>query len=454
MPGDRLSALDASFLEVESPTAHMHVGWASVFAPPAKGPLPRFPQLRDHIAGRLDRAPRYRQKLATVPLGLSSPVWVDDEEFDIARHVKHARSSRFGEVVDAAMSAPLDRERPLWEIWIADRLGDGSLGVVGKAHHCMVDGLAAVELAALLLDPTPDPPPAAPDPWRPVPRPGTPELLASGIRARAGAVLEATMLPARLALSPGRLAGLPRATLRGARAVVDAARPATPEAALNAPISPGRHLACRSRPLDDLRQVKRSFGTTVNDVLLAASAAGLRRYLRRLRKSPRRLKTMVPVSVRDGEGGGLGNRISFVFVDLPCDEPDPVRRLRDVHRAMSERKQAGEADGADGVLRALEYAPHPVQTALSRLVASPVAFNLTVSNIPGPREALYMRGCKLEEAYPVVPIADRHGVSIGMTTIGDSAFFGVYADRASVPEADTLAEGIDRAVQELVELAG
>ena len=454
MPGDRLSALDASFLEVETPTAHMHVGWASVFAAPADRPLPRFPELRDHIAGRLDRAPRYRQKLATVPLGIDSPEWIDDQEFDIARHVKQARSSRFGEVVDAAMSAPLDRQRPLWELWIADQLGDGRLGVVGKAHHCMVDGLAAVELAALLLDPTPDSPQPEPDSWRPAPRPGTARLLASGIRARAGAALDMALLPGRLALSPGRLAELPRTTLRGARALVDAARPASPEPALNAPISPGRHLACVSRPLDDLRHVKRSFGTTVNDVLLAASAAGLRRYLGRFRHSPRRLKTMVPVSVRDEAGDGLGNRISFVFVDLPCDEPDPVRRLREVHRAMSERKRAGEAEGADQVLRALEYAPHPVQSAVSRLVASPVAFNLTVSNIPGPREALYLLGCRLEEAYPVVPIADRHGVSIGMTTIGDRAFFGVYSDQSSAPEADVLAEGIDRAVQELVELAG
>jgi diacylglycerol O-acyltransferase / wax synthase len=171
MPG-RLSALDASFLEIESPTAHMHVGWVATFDPPAGGPRPAFAELRDHIAARLSRAPRYRQRLAPVPLGLNAPEWVDDDAFDIDNHVLHTASRDLPEVADMAFSVPLNRERPLWELWIADRLADGRIGVVGKAHHCLVDGIAAVELASLMLDAEPEPPAPEEDGWRPDRAPG------------------------------------------------------------------------------------------------------------------------------------------------------------------------------------------------------------------------------------------------------------------------------------------
>src|SRR5438093_2160797 len=143
MPGDRLTPLDSSFLEVESPTAHMHVGWAALFSKPKDGQAPRFEDVREHIAGRLRYAPRYRQKLAEVPLKVNDPVWVDAEDFKIEDHVRRTSATDFGEAVDALMSSQLDRERPLWEVWIADELENGHLGVIGKAHHCMVDGLAA-----------------------------------------------------------------------------------------------------------------------------------------------------------------------------------------------------------------------------------------------------------------------------------------------------------------------
>jgi hypothetical protein len=159
---------------------------------------------------------------------------------------------------------------------------------------------------------------------------------------------------------------------------------------------------------------------------------------------------MVPVNVRPPNNAGeLGNMISFIFTDLPCDEPDPVRRLREVHAATTDCKRAGEPEGANDVVRSLGFAPSPVQRLVSRLVASPRAFNLVVSNIPGPREPLYMAGCPLVEAYPVVPIPDRHALAIGMTTVGDGAFFGLYADPASLPAVDLLANEIDRSIDEL-----
>jgi hypothetical protein len=160
---------------------------------------------------------------------------------------------------------------------------------------------------------------------------------------------------------------------------------------------------------------------------------------------------MVPVNLRDlDEAGELGNRISFLFVDLPCDEPDPIRRMRAIHMAMSDRKSRGEPQGGDSVLKAIGYAPHRLQHVVSRLMASPQAFNLVVSNIPGPSGPLYMLGCALEEVYPVVPLAERHAISIGLTTIGDGAFFGIYADPEALPDADLLAALIDESIDELI----
>ncbi len=447
----RLSPLDDAFLAVESPTAHMHVGWAALFEPPPSAPRPSFAELRDHIAVRMGRAPRYRQRLVSVPLDVHRPVWSDDEAFDISRQVVESRRRRLTAVIDDCMSEPLPRDRPLWQIRIANRLSDGRIAVVGKAHHCMVDGLAAVELASLLLDPEPDPPAVEPDRWEPEPRAGRFELLGRAVGDRLAEQFELTQIAARVAASPRRLARLGREAERAARALANSARPTRPVRPFNEGISPKRHLALVERPLDDLKRIRAAFGVTINDVVLAASAGGVRRFLRDRGESPMRLKTMVPVSVRDeGAAGDLGNRISFIFVDLPCDEPDPVRRVRAVNSATTERKRSGEPQGADAVLQSITYAPRAIQAAISRILASPRAFNLTISNIPGPREPLYMRSCELAEAYPVVPISDRHALSIGMTTVRDRACFGLYADRESLPDADALARRVDESIDELL----
>jgi WS/DGAT/MGAT family acyltransferase len=449
MTSTRLTSLDASFLEVESSTAHMHVGWASVFAPPPDQRPPLFTELRDHVESRLSRTPRYRQKLRGVPLGVSEPVWVDDPDFDVMRHVHRARSGDFREIADMVMSTPLDHDRPLWELWIADELDDGRIGIVGKVHHCMVDGIAAVELATLLLDPTPEPPSAELEEWTPASTPPDMRLLASGIvdRVREGARI--ARLPIDIALRPRRALELLGTGVSALRAARHSLAPA-PESPLNEPISPSRHIASAQRPFEDLRTAKLRHEASVNDVLLAAAAGGLRRYMQHRGETPTRLKTMVPVSVRaNGEAGELGNRISFVFVELPCDEPDPVRRLERVKAAMGERKEGGEPEGAQAMLDAIAYAPRTLQHVVSRAAASARAFNLVVSNIPGPPMPLYMLGCRLEEVYPVVPLADEHVVSIGLTTVDDQAFLGVYADREALPDADALAAAIAESVDEL-----
>jgi WS/DGAT/MGAT family acyltransferase len=442
----RLTALDTSFLELESSTAHMHVGWAALFAPPPHRPKPGFEELRDHVAARLGRAPRYRQKLAQVPLGLNHPVWVDDPDFDVARHVRRVRARDFQDAVDEVMSEPLDRRTPLWELWIADDLEDGSIGAIGKVHHCMVDGIAAVELSSLMLDSTPDPPLEFRPDWVPARPPAAIELVVDGVFGRVTQMANlARMVPATARRPTSALATALRA-VRAARTSLGPAR----RAALNAPISPRRHLARACCPLDDLRAIKHEHGGTVNDVVLAAAAGGLRRLMINHGERPEPLKAMVPVSVRDaGTEGDLGNRISFVFVALPCDEPDPRIRLERVRDAMGRRKAGGEPEGADTLLDALAYAPRTVQRVVARAAASSRTFNVVVSNIPGPPMPLYMCGCQLEEAYPVVPLADNHGVSIGMTTVAGEACFGVYADADALPEADELADAILDSIDEL-----
>jgi WS/DGAT/MGAT family acyltransferase len=324
--------------------------------------------------------------------------------------------------------------------------------VVGKAHHCLVDGLAAVELMALLLDSTPEPEAVAPQPWAPTAPPGTLERLRDALGDGAARALGVARAPLELARSPRQVFDLPAQAWRSARALLHTASPAQPLGALQGPVSPSRHLACRSRPFEDLRIIKRRFGTTINDVLLAASAGAVRALLQDRAGEAPPVKAMVPVSVGHPQEG-WGNQIAFLFVELPCDEPEPLWRLRDVHVAMRDRKEAGEPEGSDTVLAALSYAPRPVRRLLARELAGPRVSNLTISNIPAPDQPFYLLGCKAEHAYPVVPLTDGHGISIGMTTVAGRACFGVYADARLAADADRLGLELDKSVDELLALS-
>jgi diacylglycerol O-acyltransferase len=448
MTTPRLSALDVSFLSVETPTAHMHVGWVADFAATAEQVLPSFRELRDHIERRISRAPRYRQKLAAVPLGVNAPEWIDDPAFSIERHVYWANGS-LDDLVDEVMSIPLRRDRPLWEIWIYQNEADREFALVGKAHHCMVDGMAALELASLILDPTPDPVEPTPEQWTAESEPGGEWLLARGLRDLIGDQVDLVRYVRRAVSAPqSTVRETAMGALRAVRAVDHLLRPA-PASVLNEALSPLRRLAMTMRPLEDLRTIKRAYGTTINDVVLAAVAGGIRAYLLRRGEEPAELKVMVPVNVRL-PNEIMGNHISFIFAGLPCHEPDPVGRLYQVHTAMSRAKREGEPEGADLILKTASYTPATVQQTLSRLFASPRAFNLVVSNIPGPPEPMYMLGCPLQAVYPMVPLADNHAVSVGMLTVQDQACIGVYADREALPDVKLLAQDIDDAITELL----
>lgn len=450
-PRERVSALDAAFLSLESAHAPMHVGWAARFAPRADGSRPSFEELCAHIAGRLHRAPRYRQRLAEVPLGLGDPVWVDDPGFDVADHVRVAGHGDFQALTDEVLSTPLKHDRALWELWLAPELDDGQVAVIGKAHHCLVDGLAAVELMTLLLDPTPEPEAGEGDdePWEPAAGPGELQLAAEALRHGAEQALDLAKLPLGYALAPARLLELPGRAWRGTRALVHAATPLAPRSRLNGAMPAERHLACHARSLEDIKTIKRRFATTVNDVLLTVTAGALRALAQELDEPLREVKAMVPVSV-EAPNERWGNRLAFLFIELPVAEADPVWRLREVHVAMRDRKRGREPEAVDAIFNAVSYAPRPVRRLASKVLASPYLSNLTVSNIPGPQMPLYLLGCEAKRAYPVVPLTDGHGISIGMTTIQDQACFGIYAQAELAQDADRLARGIDEEIDLLL----
>ena len=440
----RLTPLDGSFLRLETPNAHMHVAWSGLFQPHPDLPRPSVDALREKIAARLDRAPRFRQRLAFPPLRLAEPSWVDDPGFDVARHVTSPAGAadtltlrRFEQLTDAALSEPLDRARPLWEVQLVPRLEDGRTGLTFKMHHALVDGRSAVELALLLFDLAPDPGPEPPSSWTPAPPP-------SAARLALDAFASSTLEPLRAAREVGRLArpgeaGITGTLRRAALAFEQDLLRAAPDSFLNEQIGPRRVLVRHRASMADVVAAKRRAGATVNDVCLAAVAGALRELARLRGESPRPLKAMVPVDLRaDGQRENLGNRITFAFVQLPVATRSRAGRLDQVRSETAAFKRSGRPAGTGAVLGALGLLPDPVKNRAARLASSKRVFNLTVSNIPGPRFPVYMLGAELSEAYPVVPIAAEHALSIGMFSHRDHMFFGLYADPETLPEVHEL----------------
>ena len=455
---ERLSAIDGSFLRVETPNAHMHVAWSAAFRVPAAGPRPTLERLRRSIAGRLEQLPRFRRRLAYPPPGMGEPFWVDDPDFDIARHVlalgmpnSEIDDRRFAFLCDGVLSAPLARDRPLWEVRLAPRLSGGRCGLVAKLHHALVDGKAAVEAALLLFDTDPDATPAIPRPWRPEPRPGAGRLAVEALAYGAEDSFRAARSAARFATAPvggaSRIAGtLRRAALAAGE---DLLRPA-PSSLLNQRIGPRRTLVRHSVRFDDVQRARGADGATLNDVCLAGVAGALRELAIAREERPRPLKAMVPVSVRgSAEAETLGNRITLAFVQLPLDEPSAQERLARVHTTTAAFKRANRPAGTEAVLGTLGLLPGSLRGPAARAVASPRVYNLTVSNVPGPPVPLYMLGAELLEAHPVVPLAERHALSVGIFTHLEKLHFGLYADPEAFPQVSDLPRALETALCEL-----
>lgn len=459
MPRDRLTALDASFFRVETASAHMHVGWKGRFAPRADGRRATLEGLRGCVAARLQHAPRFRRRVAFPPAGFGEPVWVDDEAFDLDRHVVALSSAdealpraRFDALADDLLSTPLDRGRALWRIALAPRLDDGTVGLVMQIHHAMVDGKSAVELALLLLDLSPDADHGTPDAWSPRPAPGAPRLALEAIADGARESLRASGGMARAARGAGLRSGVRLAdTLRRTALNVgeDVLRPA-PSAYVNRPITARRTLVHHTTDLAPLLAVKDRRGATLNDIALTVVSGALRELSMRVGRVPTALKVMVPVSTRAPEqAGDLGNRIAFVFIELPVHLHRPAERLEAIRRETTRFKSQGRASGGQALLGALGLMPVPVKDAAARLAASPRTSNLTISNVPGPRMPVYLLGCELLEAAPVIPITDGHALSVGIFTLQDRITFGVYADPTALPEVRGMPEALSAAALEV-----
>jgi diacylglycerol O-acyltransferase len=454
--GRRLSAVDGSFLRLETPRSHMHVGFSAVFAAPS-GPRPSVEALRERAAGRLHEVPWCRWRLDPSPLGLSEPRWVDDAAFDLAAHIvaltppeERVSQTSFEALRSAVLSVPLDRSRPLWQIFLVPQLEDGRVGLVGKIHHALVDGLAALQIVSLILDPEAEVASRPAVAWQPRGRPGrigwAVDSLTRTVADGAGA-LRAGMAAA------GRPAATVADAARDARRLLGAAAeevlsPAPPSA-LNARIGARRTLVGHHARRAELRAA-RAGGGTLNDVGLAAVAGAVRGLLALDGEPPPGpLKAMVPVSMRRVGDTAAGNQISMITIALPVHLDSALERLAWVREQTQRLKHTDRPVGTQKLYQAAGLLPPPLRSPAAKAMATPRQFNLTVSQSPAPRGSLYLLGCELEEVYSVVPIAQGHALAIGMVRYRQELFFGCYADPDALPRIQQLPALIEAEVREL-----
>jgi WS/DGAT/MGAT family acyltransferase len=456
---DRLSGLDTSFLHLERDGAHMHVASTTIF----DGTPPSHEEFRDHIASRLHLVPRFRQKLRFVPLDQGRPVWVDDPHLNLDYHVRRTALPPPGSeeqlrvLAARIFSQQLDRSKPLWEIWLAEGLTDDRFAIVGKTHHALVDGVSGVDITTVLFDTAPEPSgsgPAGPE-WLPRPEPSGTRLLADAWRERA--------------TSPGEIVRGVRAALRGPRRVASrigegiaatgqmvGAGLSAPQTPLNVEIGPHRRFAWVTADLAEFKRIKNELGGTVNDVVLAAVTGALRRYLRArgLETEELEMRAMVPVSVRaDEEHGALGNRVAAMMAPLPVWCEDPVRRLHLISESMGDLKGSGQAVGAEILTGLTDFAPPTIASQAARLQSRQRFFNLVVTNIPGPQFPLYVLGREMRALFPMVPLAQKQAVCVGIMSYNGNIHFGLIGDYDAMADLDSLALDLEASIGELSKAA-
>jgi WS/DGAT/MGAT family acyltransferase len=458
---DRLSGLDASFLALEKAGAHMHVGSVLVF----DGDPPDYEDVLGLIEQRLHLVPRYRQKLAFPPLAQARPVWVDDPHFNVGYHVRHtalpapAGERELRRLAGRVFAQQLDRSKPLWEIWLVNRVGDDQFALVCKTHHALVDGISGVDIMAVLFDLEADPAERDPGPaWYPRPAPSGPELFADALADRAGTPLEAARAAAGLLASPRQAAGQAARTLAGLASMAAAGLGGAPPSPLNTRIGPHRRFAWVESDLDRFRAVKGALGGTVNDVVLAVVTGALRAHLQRHGRDPaaqEELKAMVPVSVRaEEQRGALGNQVAAIYAPLPVGLADPLERFRAVHEALGDLKASAQAIGAERLTQLAGFAVPTILDQAARLQARQRFFNVTVTNVPGPQFPLFLLGRKLNAFYPMVPLVLNTALGIAIMSYDGKLFFGLLGDYDAMADIDELADDLRSAIDELSAAAG
>jgi diacylglycerol O-acyltransferase len=443
-PLDRLSAQDVRILKSEAGQIRGHTCKVMLLEEPRERALPTLEGIRASIAARLDAAPRLRQRLAYTPLHVANPVWVDDAEFDIDRHVTAVPTAgtvsrdRLKDVVGELMTQRLDYHHPLWQLNVIERLEDGSMALIWRIHHCMADGTTCVRLGSeVLWSDSPESSPLETLQWWPQPAPSSMSLFVSGLADRA------QQRPHH------------RASVHELRSLRDSTTIARRELARTAEITelaerPGqaRQVAFATAPVADCRRAAKKIdeAITVNDVVLSLVAGGVREWLRHRHDPVEGIRAKVPVSLhRPDEGDGVANRDSYFFVDLPVAEPDPAKRLGAINRETHQRKLDHDAETL------YRLGAHPF---FAHWAMSPRVFTFNVSNVRGPAGDVYVLGARVREMYSLAEIAPRHALRVAVLSAAGTLFFGLCADRDGVRDLDVFAEGIERSVDELLAAAG
>jgi len=461
---DRLTALDTTFLHLEEhSTAHMHVASVMIF----EGTAPAPQELVDHVMSRLHLVPRYRQRLAFVPLDQGRPVWADDPYFNPRYHIRHtalpkpADDAALKRLAGRLFSQRLDRSKPLWEIWLVEQMSDDRFAMIAKTHHALVDGVSGVDITTVLFDTSPDPMPVSgpPENWTARPLPGSAKLLGEALRERMTVPGEMGRGARALLRAPRKVAGQVKDGLVsiGATTLAGINAPA-PDSPFNVEIGPHRRYTFLDADLAEFKAIKDSLGGTLNDVVLSVVSLALGRYLRdqlSVRTKGLELKAMVPVSVRsDAERGALGNRVAAMWAPLPVGIENPAENLRHVSKAMADLKSSGQAVGAQVLTNLAGFAPPTILSQAARLQARQRFFNLVVTNVPGPQFPLYILGRRLQILYPVVPLARRQALGVAVMSYDGHLGFGLLGDFDALPELETIAGDLRWAITSLARAAG
>lgn len=459
---DRMTPLDAAFLlaEDEEPEVSLAISSIAVF----DGPPPSAAEFAALIAGRLPLVPRYRQKVREIPLDLGPPVWVDDEHFDLDYHLRRVAlpvpggDAELAVLMGRVMSARLDRDRPLWEYWLVEGLAGGRWALISKVHHCMVDGVSGTDLYGVILDDSPRGRAAEPDDWQPGHEPSTVALTTDALRRLVLNPVEQVRALIRGLWHAGRFAGVVRDTALGLVTLSTVLGPAT-SSSLSGPLSVQRRFTWRRASVDDVKTVRRAFGGTFNDVILAAVTGGFRTLLFSRNEVPHAdsARTLVPVNIRaPGEESIRDNRVSLMVARLPVDVDNPIARHALVRTRLDALKSGKESEAGAALVELATHEPFPLLAAPFRLAAHlPQRSVVTVAtNVPGPRSRLYALGCPLVEIIPYVPIASTLRTGVSIFTYGGQVTFGVTGDYGAAADIDVLADGIEQALAELVTLAG
>jgi len=429
-----------------------------------EGSAPSHEDFVAHVLSRLHLLPRLRQRLVFPPLKLGTPYWVDHPDFDIAAHVRRetlpspGAEEQFRDLVGRALSPPLDRSRPLWELWIVDGFEDDRFGIVYKTHHAMADGISAVDIGVLLFDVEPKSEPVREvAPWTPNVSPTSAHLLGRALRGLGAAVTRTLRWLQRAAGDPKRARKRALDGAAGLWEVTWALTKPAPKVPLNVEIGPQRSFCWCSHSLAEFKQIKNAFGGTVNDVSLAVTAGALRRWLhdRGVDTGGMELQALVPVSIRsENEHGELGNRLTAMRGPLPVGVADPVERLRLVSAAMDGLKASKQPLGAEAIWGLndwfRDFAPPLLLGPTASINFSTRLFNLLVTNFPGPQMPFYVLGRELTGVYPVGFLPARHALALAIISYNGRLGFGLLADRDSVPDSERIAAYLDQSVDELL----